>query len=245
MEELPVPVQKLPQFRLDLGPLKEPLGFIKVLEWIFAVFAFATCGGYSEGSVASVTCKHSKAQLISIQFGYPFRLNKISFRAFTCNNATVYDTLYLNGDFSSTSEFFVAVGVFTFLYCMAALLLYTGYQTFYLQNKCLPLADFVVTAFFAFFWLVSSCAWAQGLTDVKHATNPTTVISSVAACQKQDVICTPGALPPMGRLNASVIFGFMNVILWSGNSWFTYKETSWHKPVKPQGEAEQDHKVQY
>ncbi|XP_051890562.1 synaptophysin-like protein 2 [Pristis pectinata] len=239
------PLKKLAEFKLDLGPLKEPLGFIKVLEWIFAVFAFATCGGYSGESEASVKCVHDKEQLISIHFGYPFRLNRISYQVLTCSNATVYDTLYLNGDFSSSSEFFVTIGVFAFLYCMAALLLYVGYQNFYQQNKYLPLADFVVTALFAFLWLVCSSAWAQGLADVKHATNPSVFIVNVDTCQRRDVVCTPGALPPMGRLNASVIFGFMNFILWSGNSWFTYKETSWHKPRNPQGEAEQGSKVQY
>ncbi|XP_069797992.1 synaptophysin-like protein 2 [Narcine bancroftii] len=240
-----VPAQKLPEFKLDLRPLKEPLGFIKVLEWIFAIFAFGTCGGYSGESVASVKCIRGKEELISVHFHYPFRLNRVSYQALTCNNVTVYNTVYLNGDFSSSAEFFVTIGVFTFLYCMAALLLYVGYQNFYLQNKYVPLADFIVTVSFAFLWLVSSSAWAQGLTDVKRATNPTALISNVDACQRQDVVCTPGALPPMGRLNASVIFGFMNLILWSGNSWFTFKETSWHKPENPPVEDAQGSKVQY
>ncbi|XP_059806325.1 synaptophysin-like protein 2 isoform X1 [Hypanus sabinus] len=240
-----VPFKKLAEFKLDLGPLMEPLGFIKVLEWIFAVFAFATCGGYSGASEASIKCTSGKDQLITIHFGYPFRLNRISYEALTCNNATGYQTFHLNGDFSSSSEFFVTIGVFTFMYCVAALLVYVGYQNLYQQNKYLPLADFAVTALFAFLWLVSSSAWAQGLSDVKYASNPSVLIGNVDTCQRQDVVCTPAALPRMGRLNASVIFGFMNFILWSGNSWFAYKETSWHKPGSPQGDAEQGSQAQY
>uniref|UniRef100_A0A8C3H9E9 Synaptophysin n=1 Tax=Chrysemys picta bellii TaxID=8478 RepID=A0A8C3H9E9_CHRPI len=51
--------------------------------------------------------------------------------------------------------------------------------------------DFVVTAVFAFMWLVSSCAWAKGLSDV---------------------------------------FGFLNLVLWTGNLWFVFKETGWSAP---------------
>ncbi|XP_041052395.1 synaptophysin-like protein 2 isoform X2 [Carcharodon carcharias] len=243
--EAVAPVKKFPAFKLDINPLKEPLGFIKVLQWVFAIFAFATCGGYTGTSMASVKCLHGKKDLISINFSYPFRLNQISYRALTCKNDTVYETLDLIGDFSSSAEFFVAIGVFTFLYCTAALVLYLGYQSLYQQNKYLPIADFVVTALFAFLWLVSSSAWAQGLTDVKSNTRPPALIRSISACYQKTVVCTPGALPPMGRLNASVIFGFMNFILWSGNSWFVLKETSWHKPAIPQDVAEQGTNVKH
>ncbi|XP_078061594.1 synaptophysin-like protein 2 [Mustelus asterias] len=239
------PVQKFPAFKLDIGPLKEPLGFIKVLQWIFAIFAFATCGGYTGTSMASVKCLNGEKDLISVNFSYPFRLNQISYQAFTCKNGTVYDTLALIGDFSSSAEFFVTVGVFTFLYCIAALILYVGYQSLYQQNKYLPIADFVVTALFAFLWLASSSAWVQGLTDVKKSTWPTTLIRAISACQEKNVVCTQGALPSMGRLNASVMFGFMNFILWSGNSWFAFKETSWHKPTNPQDVAEQGTNVEH
>uniref|UniRef100_A0A8C2XXJ9 Uncharacterized protein n=1 Tax=Capra hircus TaxID=9925 RepID=A0A8C2XXJ9_CAPHI len=32
-------------FQLRLNTLKEPLGFIKLLEWNASIFAFANCGG--------------------------------------------------------------------------------------------------------------------------------------------------------------------------------------------------------
>lgn len=58
--------------------------------------------------------------------------------------------------------------------------------------------DLVVTAAFAFLWLVSSSAWGKGLTDVKWATNPIHLVESCQYCQQGD-------FPSMGRLNASVV----------------------------------------
>ncbi|XP_068170959.1 synaptophysin-like protein 2a [Antennarius striatus] len=212
-------------FSLDLGPLKEPIGFIRVLEWVFSIFAFATTGGYSGSTSFSVTC--SPDIPVKAEFGYPFRLPAKPYTIPTCNS-TATTNAYLRGDFSSSAEFFVCIGVFGFLYCTATLVLYLGYQNVYRQTSRGPIIDLVLTAIFAFLWLVSSSAWAKGLTDVKTTTDPDFLIKTCPAA------CNAGDPPHMGRLNASVIFGFLNLILWAGNCWFIYKETPFHKdPVPP------------
>ncbi|CAJ1051846.1 synaptophysin-like protein 2a [Xyrichtys novacula] len=223
-------VQKITTgFTLDLGPLKEPLGFIRVLEWVFAIFAFATTGGYSGKTHLKITCKEPPVPPVPDvypSFGYPFRLSATPYKLTFCNN-TESGPMFLQGDFSSSAEFFVCVGVFAFLYCTATLILYLGYQHVYRQTTRGPIVDLVLTAIFAFLWFVSSAAWGKGLTDVKWATNPEHLVDR---CKD---ICSPGDYPSMGRLNASVIFGFLNLILWGGNCWFIYKETPFHKDPNP------------
>ncbi|CAK6966055.1 synaptophysin-like protein 2a [Scomber scombrus] len=226
-------VQKLVSgFALDLGPLKEPLGFIRVLEWVFAIFAFATTGGYSGSTHFSVKCTDKELE-VNPTFGYPFRLSADSYKIPSCNDSKVFTDAYLQGDFSSSAQFYVSVGVFGFLYCTATLILYLGYQNIYRQTTRGPIVDLVVTAAFAFLWLVSSSAWGKGLTDVKWATNPDHIVEVCAAT------CTPGEYPSMGRLNASVTFGFLNLILWAGNCWFIYKETPFHKDPNPPATMEE------
>ncbi|XP_028303084.1 synaptoporin isoform X2 [Gouania willdenowi] len=191
--------------------LKIPLGFIRVLQWLFAVFAFSTCGGYSGQLRVSVDCmeKASSNLSIPIDFGYPFRLDQVSFEAPACE-ATKRERVFLIGDFSSSAEFFVTISVFAFLYSLMASIVYIFFLNKYRQISRGPLIDFVVTVVFSFVWLVSSSAWAKALSDVKTATDPDEVQLLIPACKVQTNKC-----------------GSVHGARWSGLN--TSVETSWHK----------------
>ncbi|XP_031800174.1 synaptophysin isoform X1 [Sarcophilus harrisii] len=224
------------QFRV----VKEPLGFLKLLEWVFAIFAFATCGSYTGELKLSVECANrSESQLsIDVEFAYPFRLHQVYFDAPTCQNAGS-KKVFLVGDYSSSAEFFVTVAVFAFLYSTGALATYIFLQDKYRENNKGPMIDFLVTAAFAFLWLVSSSAWAKGLSDVKMATDPENIIKGMSGiCSQPSVSCKELRDPVTSGLNTSVVFGFLNLVLWLGNVWFVFKETGWSAPfLRPQPPA--------
>lgn len=210
------------QFRV----LKVPLGFIKILQWFFAIFAFSTCGSYSGMFRVAVECKNRTLSALSIEveFEYPFRLHQEYFDAPTCKDVDM-ERLFLVGDYSSSAEFFVTIGVFAFLYSTAALSIYVFFFEKYKENNKGPLIDLAVTAVFAFMWLVSSAAWGKGLSDVKTATDPDKVITMISACEEEANHCREVHDPVMSGLNTSVAFGFINLVLWTGNLWFVFKET--------------------
>ena len=62
-----------------------------------------------------------------------------------------------------------------------------------------------MTAVFAFMWLVSSAAWAKGLSDVKTATDPDKVITLITACDSEGNSCREVHDPVMSGLNTSVV----------------------------------------
>ncbi|XP_053908652.1 synaptophysin-like protein 1 [Cuculus canorus] len=217
--------------RVDLRPLREPLGFVRGLQWFFSIFAFATCGGFS-GSVSVVISCGGKSNIsVSAPFAYPFRLNRATFSpplTALCNG-TWAEEVHLVGDFSSSAQFFVAVAVGAFLGSMAALGVYLGALHLYRhRDGKMALVDFVVTVVFSFLWLVSSSAWAKALTDVKMST-----AAPLPHCDVPSVTCGAPGVTSMGALNVSVILGFLNLLLWVGSSWFVYKETHFHHPTPP------------
>ncbi|XP_061687331.1 synaptoporin isoform X2 [Syngnathoides biaculeatus] len=197
---------------------------------LFAIFAFATCGGYSGQLRVSVDCmeKASSNLSIAIDFAYPFRLHQVSFEAPMCEGMR-RERLFLIGDFSSSAEFFVTIAVFAFLYSLVATVVYILFWNKYRENNRGPLIDFVVTVVFSFMWLVSSSAWAKALSDVKLATDPGEVQLLISACKDQTNKCGSVQEPRWSGLNTSVVFGFLNFVLWAGNIWFVFKETGWHK----------------
>nr|KAF6421312.1 synaptoporin [Molossus molossus] len=103
---------------------------------LFAIFAFATCGGYSGGLRLSVDCvnKTDSDLSIDIAFAYPFRLHQVTFEVPTCEGKE-REKLALTGDFSSSAEFFVTVAVFAFLYSLAATVVYIFFQNKYRENN--------------------------------------------------------------------------------------------------------------
>lgn len=62
-----------------------------------------------------------------------------------------------------------------------------------------------MTGVFAFMWLVSSAAWAKGLSDVKSATDPDRVITMIQACEAKENHCREVHDPVMSGLNTSVV----------------------------------------
>uniref|UniRef100_A0A8C6DP51 Synaptophysin like 1 n=1 Tax=Moschus moschiferus TaxID=68415 RepID=A0A8C6DP51_MOSMO len=158
-------------------------------------------------------------------------LNEASFQTPQGLNVCSVDwkNYVLIGDYSSSAQFYVTFAVFVFLYCLAALLLYVGYTSLYRDSRKLPMTDFVITIVVTFLWLVSTSAWAKALTDIKTATG-SNIVQELKPCNLQGVMCQFVSVTSMGSLNVSVIFGFLNMILWGGNAWFVYKETSFHSP---------------
>ncbi|XP_027298312.2 synaptophysin-like protein 2 isoform X1 [Cricetulus griseus] len=225
------------------GPFKAPYAWKKGSAGggsrLFAIFAFGSCGSYSGETGAMVRCNNEAKDVSSIivLFGYPFRLHRVQYEMPLCDEDSTSKTMHLMGDFSAPAEFFVTLGIFSFFYTMAALVLYLRFHNLYTENKRFPLVDFCVTVSFTFFWLVAAAAWGKGLTDVKGATRPSSLTAAMSVCHGEDAVCSAGATPSMGLANLSVLFGFINFFLWAGNCWFVFKETPWHGQGQDQGQG--------
>jgi hypothetical protein len=222
--------------------LKEPRGFIKFLEIVIAIFAFATTTSHHSESEFAVHCPEPVGtKPVALPFSYSYKLDNACFDTPVCTstNATK-SSICVFGNYSSAAEFYVFVGVMAFLYALAALVFYVFCDEQYQHNDKVPIADFIITIVFAALWLISSSAWADALTKIKHYTDPADVIfdkerNPFPECQGgfgPNVTCTVTSQGNFASLNVSIIFGFLNMLIWTGNLWFLYKETKWFKPAE-------------
>ncbi|NXR66522.1 SYPL1 protein, partial [Rhadina sibilatrix] len=214
--------------RMDFSVLLEPLGFVKVLEWLLAIFAFATCGGFRGETALLVSCKGVVNKTITAAFAYPFRLNTVVFSAPDPKGCGgTWTDVYLMGNFSSSAQFFVTLAALVFLYCITALVVYIGYYHVYQQNNKFPITDLAISVLTAFLWLVSTFVWAKALADIKVSTGAS-IIPGIESCKAPGTTCHFLSVTSMGVLNVSVVFGLVNMILWAINVWLVYKDTNLH-----------------
>uniref|UniRef100_A0A8B9EYQ8 Synaptophysin like 1 n=1 Tax=Amazona collaria TaxID=241587 RepID=A0A8B9EYQ8_9PSIT len=204
------------------------LGLLKILPLptIFAIFAFATCGGFQGETVLLVSCQGMENKTVTAAFDIIFAfLNTIVFSAPDPNfYGGTWTDVYLEGNFSS-AQFFVTLAVLVFLYRIAALVVYIGYKHVYNQNRRFPLTDLVITVITAFLWLVSTSAWAKVLADIKITRNNLSFCSIfwdfVGVC----FVFIKNLITFFSNLQ---VFGLINMILWGGNTGFVYKGTNLH-----------------
>lgn len=179
----------------------EPKGFIRIIEFIIAIFAFATCCGYSGIGSFEVACK--PPVVVEFKFGYPFRLTKdIKLPEDACIQGADWNKTVAIGS-EGSSQFFVFIGVWSFLTCLATVALYVIFDELIQVLTWIPQVDFVHSAAIAFCWLVASSAWAQGLTDIKTQTNSEELMMLQGTCKTAS--CRVIRYVDYASLNVSVV----------------------------------------
>jgi len=244
----PTPQSPIGNSVMDTRVFKEPRGFLRCVEWFFAIVAFACCCDFATYVEYDVICAVPPTVTVKHQFSYPFQLDHAKNQTATClnesnSNSNTTKTMQLSGDFSSDAQFFVFTGVVSFLGTMASLVIYVFFSDMYFsESKKAPMIDFCFTVILAVFWLSASAAWANGVINMKFASDPDNWLfdEEGSICQqatdddgKPQYIyqlvakCTVKFYGNFKKANVSIIVGFLNFFLWASNLWFLYKETSW------------------
>ncbi|XP_076358565.1 synaptophysin-like [Tachypleus tridentatus] len=213
---------------LHFRVLKEPLGFIRIVQLVMAILAFASTAGFSSKSSLRVQCMTTERESsIDYEFGYPFRLRYTSFVVPKCDGTYNTTTEKIPYDFSSSAEFFVATGILAFLYSTGVILFYIICHEKYINDQAVPITDLGISGVLTIFWLAGSSAYAQGVSDMKYYTDPNNLIQNFEVCNTL-AICEATSYGKFATLNVSLISGFANCLLWASSLWFVYKETIFH-----------------
>ncbi|TNN15485.1 Synaptophysin isoform 1 [Schistosoma japonicum] len=107
---------------------KEPRGFIKVIQMLIAISAFATTCDFSTDVKLEFNCSNTSSW--SAKFTYPFSINSILLPQ--CN---AKEPKHMYGDYSSAAQFYVFTGVLTMLYCAGVCIYYAYFLDRYLTDS--------------------------------------------------------------------------------------------------------------
>lgn len=238
--------------------IKEPIGFIKIIQFFMAILAFAIAVNGDSMLSFNAACKSNNGALkqASIKFeakySYPYDLTKAQLtQQSKCPAGSIapkLDRQFLTTEgynIKSSAEFFVFLGVMAFLYSLTMLIVYIFLKHKYDNKVQLPLIDFIITVIFAICWFSSDIAWAKAISDIQYHTKTENVINSLpgtcpAVSGSTSKVCLANKYASYGGIIISCIIGFCNFILWSGNIWFVLKETTWYKTRKTLQQQQQN-----
>jgi len=214
----------------NLRPIKEPRGFIRAIQFIFAILALCTTAFYSQNSSLIIECPNSLGQTTNYTISYGF---KQIYRLQNQNCIQRMDPRY-ELDARASAEFYVTVGVLSMLYSAAALALYVLLSELYENNPMIALFDLFGTAVLTFFWFVGWCAWLANVSTVKNFPEEFVSVMKEKVVPKASINQIP---PNFASLNISLVFGFANIFLWAASCWFVFKETTLHKAKQEEEQA--------
>ncbi|CAF0746768.1 unnamed protein product [Didymodactylos carnosus] len=130
------------------GVFKEPRGLIRLLEFIFAIFAFATA---VNGASRLIINAPTPSEQLSAAWSYPYSLSDV---VITGTNTS--ERLSDSNGIKPSAEFFVFTGVTSFLLSLAACIMYVFFDVKYRQDERLPLLDLLITVLWTIFWIAGS-----------------------------------------------------------------------------------------
>ncbi|GIY87433.1 synaptophysin [Caerostris darwini] len=190
---------------VSIQVIKEPRGFIRIIQCLMAILAFSTTAGFSTECKFSINCGGDEDDIdIEYEFGYPFSHTELEI-PHDCDDKELLHMI-LPFNYSNASGFFVATGVLSFLYTIIILTVYIFCHQTYSNNPKLPVVDLVISV--TLFQFLFICLNEKNGHDV----------------------CDTEEDGSYGTLNASLILGFANFLLWTCSLWFIYKETVFHSP---------------
>ena len=179
---------------MDFSLLQEPLGFLRVLELVFSIAAFATCANFRTNTGYHVDCEYNDTNKneticfnlkVSQHISYPFNLDSIPTNISASDGihfkkcVTDLKILKHSGDYHFGAKIFIFVGVSTWIVATFYIAIFILCPYSYLGNtKNGPIVDLCTSMMIAILWIISSSLWAHGLIGMKYSQNDEWLFSS-------------------------------------------------------------------
>lgn len=210
--------------------IKEPRGFIRLLQILFSILAWSTTANFLTISTLHIYCSDATPFTVEYKIEYPFDLKNTEVSApFNCTDDTNVITDKFPIDFSTSSMLYVLVSFISLVYASGAAIYYCLFTAKYETDPLKPMVDLCLTLLISICWIAITLTWALNVSDLKHYTHPNNFKEYLSVCQDVEANCQPSNPGKWSSLTVSIVCGFTCIVLWLGSTWFTFKETTLHK----------------
>jgi len=117
----------------------------------------------------------------SASWSYAYSLTDTPLNTNT-NLSETQGSLSLSNDIRPSAQFFVFTGVTSMLISLGFTILYVFMDLQYRNDERFPIIDLIITLIWTIFWIASSSAWAQGVTNLRSDTSCDYVLSLLPGC---------------------------------------------------------------
>jgi len=211
---------------------KSPLAIIKFVEFLVTICAFSSVGTFSV-TTSYISTLQNDCRPTVITLAYPFNFGSDIPQLYnnSCGiNNQMVDHPLIGNDFGSSAKYFVFLSVVSFLYVIAALMVYFLLWQVYERDNRFRIYDLFVHSLLTFLWLFAAVSWAFSAAGVNNVANAETFMAQVGrldlGCMKGDqnmCVFTPSSWG-FGALNFGAFCGFVCLVLFGANTWLVYKE---------------------
>ncbi|CAP23050.1 Protein CBR-SPH-1 [Caenorhabditis briggsae] len=207
--------------QLNLAAFKFPLGFIRVIEFVFIIIAIAAVNSW--GMTMEYNCKgQANKTVTSSQDVYTFSLSNVKLTG--CDNQT---HTFWRGDDSAggSAGFFYFVNVTALIYVIFICFVYVIFWGIYQTEKRIPLIDLGATALFFILFFFCSSIWWAGANTIGSATSDEHLkeLFQQESWKSQNAAFSNREVNN-GKLAISVLANWVCVLCFAFNSWFIWKE---------------------
>jgi hypothetical protein len=202
--------------QLNIDQLKVPLGFIKVLELVFALIAFAALNGWK--FELRYVCNGIPRSYETTTFSLP------SVQFVKCDNTS--GSLF-NDSFGGVSTFFAFVAIASVIFSLVMLFVYLYMWGLYAGDDRVPQIDLLITMILAMSWFIATWSWWWGANGIERVTEEASVKSLLS--EKDFKATDAKSYAVYAPLTVSILAGFTCLLLFATNIWFAYKETTWFR----------------
>lgn len=226
--------------------IKEPRGFIRILQVFIGLLAWSTTAGFSTTSVLHIYCPDNTSPFnVDLEVKYPFdiRTTKVSAPQNCSDDTDVVDDTFPI-DFSATSMLYVAVCVLSLIYALSSAIYYCFFTAKYETDPLVPMVDLCITLLFTVAWIAITLTWWLNVTDLKLYTHPNYFRNWLSACLNDDIKCETSSPGKWSSLTVSIVCGLACVLMWLGSTWYIFKETTLHKKQTYQASTTQNSQSQ-